>query len=98
MTIEEQKERGRCTDPLPAFMAGLVCGLAGNACWSRGWDKVTSAERDVAERVCEIDRQCGQGGRKSAVGIQMERLHETGDCFLKRGGSREGFQLTYLFP
>lgn len=83
MTIEEQKERGRSTAPLPAFLAGLVCGLAGNACWSGGWDKVTSGERDVAERVCEIDRQCGLGGRKSAVGIQMERLHETGELVSK---------------
>lgn len=64
-------------------MAGLVCGLAGNACWSRGWDKVTSGERDVAERVCDIDRQCGQGERKSVVGIQMERLHETGELVSK---------------
>lgn len=52
----------------------------------------------MLQRVCEIDRQCGQGGRKSAVGIQVERLHETGDWFLRRGGSSEGFQLTYLFP
>lgn len=67
--------------PPTSVLGGVLCGLAGNACWSGGWDKATSGERDVAEGVCEMDMQCGQGGRKSSVGIQMERLHETGEWF-----------------
>lgn len=50
LDLKEQKEKEKPTDSPPAGVGALrycLYGLAESICWSWGWDKATSPERDT---------------------------------------------------